>query len=145
VERDITILLLRIGLAAVLYFFLFQLLLVLWRDLRPQTVAGPVVQATTGPALSVVDPVGSGRLAAEMISLQAINSLGRGPQNTIVLNDSSVSADHALVSYRLGQWWVEDVGSRNGTYLNDVRIDQPTVIHSGDVVRVGLVSLGVHV
>lgn len=144
-ERDVTILVLRIGLAAVLYFFLFQLLLVLWRDLRPQSTASPAPQAAIGPALAVIDPAGSGRTAADTIPLQTINSLGRSPQNTIVLNDSSVSADHALVSYRLGQWWVEDVGSRNGTYLNDVRIDQPTVIHGGDVVRVGLVSLGVRV
>ncbi len=144
-ERDVTILLLRIGLVAVLYFFLFQLLLVLWRDLRPQSAASPPPQAATGPALDVIDPAGSGKAAAETIPLQTITSLGRGPQNTIVLNDISISADHALISYRLGQWWVEDVGSRNGTYLNDVRIDQPTVIHGSDVVRVGMVSLGVRV
>ena len=144
-ESDVTILLLRIGLVAVLYFFLFQLLLVLWRDLRPQSAPSPAPQPVTGPALDVIDPAGSGRAAGETIPLQTINSLGRGPQNTIVVNGISVSADHALVSYRLGQWWVEDVGSRNGTYLNDVRIDQPTVIHGGDVIRVGMVSLGVSV
>jgi pSer/pThr/pTyr-binding forkhead associated (FHA) protein len=145
VERDVTILVLRIGLVAVLYFFLFQLLLVLWRDLRPQNVTAPAPQPATGPALSIIDPASSGRAAAETMLLRTVNSLGRGPQNSIVLNDVSVSADHALVSYRLGQWWVEDVGSRNGTYLNDVRIDQPTVIHDGDVIRVGLVSLGLSV
>jgi hypothetical protein len=146
VERDVTILLLRIGLVGVLYFFLLQLMALLWKDLRPRAVAGPAPQpVVTGPTLEVIAPAGSGRPARESIALATINSVGRSVHNAIVLNDSSVSADHALVSYRLGQWWVEDVGSRNGTFLNDLRVEQPTVIHSGDVIRVGLVQLAVHV
>ena len=145
-ERDVTILLLRIGLVVVLYFFLFQLMALLWKDMRTRAVASPAPQpVATGPTVEVVDPARSGRSAGESIALAAISSVGRSVHNGIVLNDPSVSADHALVSYRLGQWWVEDVGSRNGTFLNDVRLEQPTVIHSGDMIRVGLVQLGVHV
>jgi len=138
VERDLTILLLRIGLVAVLYFFLFQLFVVLWRDLR-QPAAAPHAVPTHG--LIVLEPAGSGQAAGETIALQAITSLGRSELNTIVLADQSVSAEHALASYRLGQWWIEDLGSTNGTFINDMGVEQPTVLRTGDVIRLGSVRL----
>jgi pSer/pThr/pTyr-binding forkhead associated (FHA) protein len=144
-EREVTILLLRLGLVAVLYFFLFQLLVVLWRDLKPQTAPGASPRIAAGPALEVIDAAASGRATGDSLVLQTITSLGRSEQNMVTLADPGISADHALVSYRLGQWWVEDVGSTNGTFLNDVLVEQPTVIHSGDVIRLGMVRLRVRI
>jgi FHA domain len=141
VERDVTILLLRLGLLAVLYFFLFQLLVVMWRDLRQP--AGTVRPEQPVSGLDVLEAAASGKVVGETLPLEAVTSLGRSAQNTIILADQSVSAEHALVSYRLGQWWVEDLRSTNGSYLNDLRIEQPTVIHTGDVVRFGAVRLRV--
>lgn len=138
---DVTILLLRLAFLAVLYVFLFQLLIIMWRDLRAP--APPVQQAPAGPALDVLAPAATGKLIGEALSLAAVTSLGRGVQNTIVLADPSVSTEHALVTYRLGQWWIEDLGSTNGTHLNDTLVDQPTVIHTGDILRLGSVQVRV--
>ncbi len=138
-ERDVAILLLRLAFLAVLYVFLFQLLVILWRDLRVTAPAAP--QAAGGPALDVIVPGASGKTVGEALPLAAITSIGRGAQNACILADPSVSAEHALVSYRLGQWWIEDLGSTNGTYLNDLAIEQPTVMHTGDIVRLGSVQL----
>jgi hypothetical protein len=139
VERDITVLLLRLGLLAVLYFFLFQLLVVLWRDLRaPERGIG---RTQAGASLDLLDAAAANGPAT--FPLGALTSLGRGPQNSIVLADQSVSAEHALISSRLGQWWVEDIGSTNGSFLNDERLTQPAVIQTGDIIRLGVVRLRV--
>ena len=51
--------------------------------------------------------------------LLAITSLGRAPTNTATLPDETTSLEHALIHLREGQWWLEDLDSRNGTRLND--------------------------
>lgn len=141
-ERDVTILLLRLGLVAVIYFFLFELLVVLWRDLHsPVRPVAPAQQPSA--ALELVEPGDTGRSMGETVALEAVTRLGRAQQNTVILADSSVSGEHALVSYRLGRWWVEDLESRNGTYINDMRVEQPTVLTTGDVLRLGVVRLRV--
>ena len=141
--HDVAILLLRLGLVAVIYIFLFQLVIVLWRDLRPPApVSAPEKPL---PALEVLEPGGSGRSIGELITMDTITSVGRGEQNTVVLSDPSVSARHALLSCRLGQWWLEDVGSSNGTFLNNARVAQPVLIQPGDVLGLGGVRLRVRV
>jgi pSer/pThr/pTyr-binding forkhead associated (FHA) protein len=51
--------------------------------------------------------------------------------------DTFVSQVHARVSERDGTLWVEDVGSTNGTFVNEKRIDNPVKLKRGDLVRVG--------
>jgi pSer/pThr/pTyr-binding forkhead associated (FHA) protein len=58
----------------------------------------------------------------------------------VCFGDDTVSARHARLSYHHNQWWVEDLQSRNGTYLNDERVSVPTVIVSGDELRYGQVA-----
>jgi pSer/pThr/pTyr-binding forkhead associated (FHA) protein len=141
--HDVAILMLRLGLVAVIYVFLFQLVIVLWRDLRqPAPVSAPV---RSQAALEVIDPGASGRATGELITIDTITSIGRSEANAVSISDPAVSTRHALLSFRLGQWWLEDVGSSNGTFLNDVRVVQPVVIQSGDVLRLGGVRLRVQV
>jgi len=52
-----------------------------------------------------------------------------------------VSAYHARISHQGGQWWLEDLGSRNGTHLNEIPVEQPLVVIFGDRIRVGRVVL----
>jgi pSer/pThr/pTyr-binding forkhead associated (FHA) protein len=44
---------------------------------------------------------------------------------------------HARLAGKDGTWFVEDLGSTNGTYLNDRKVVAPVEVHAGDVVRVG--------
>jgi pSer/pThr/pTyr-binding forkhead associated (FHA) protein len=73
--------------------------------------------------------------------LRAVTSIGRSPNNTIIIPDTYASSQHALLTQREGQWWLEDRNSRNGTMLNGRRIDDPTVVSSGDVLGVGRTKL----
>jgi pSer/pThr/pTyr-binding forkhead associated (FHA) protein len=73
--------------------------------------------------------------------LRTVNSLGRSPANTVVIPDTYASSQHALLAQREGQWWLEDRNSRNGTLLNGGRIEEPTIVSSGDLIGVGRTQL----
>lgn len=54
-----------------------------------------------------------------------------------IFYDTMVSRNHAEISWENGAYWLEDTGSRNGTYVNEKKIAQKTQIVSGDSLRVG--------
>ncbi len=62
--------------------------------------------------------------------------LGRHPSCTIVLEDGAVSRQHAKISENHGSFYVEDLRSRNGTQVNDIDIQEATLLKDGDVIRV---------
>ncbi len=63
--------------------------------------------------------------------------IGRGSDAAICLDDDYVSTRHARIAAAGDQWFVEDLGSTNGTYIGTVRITQPTTITLGTQVRIG--------
>jgi pSer/pThr/pTyr-binding forkhead associated (FHA) protein len=63
--------------------------------------------------------------------------LGRGADATIRLDDDYVSTRHARIANSGEQWFVEDLGSTNGTYVGTTRITQPTALQLGTQVRIG--------
>lgn len=63
--------------------------------------------------------------------------IGRGSDAAIRLDDDYVSTRHARVAASGDEWFVEDLGSTNGTYVGSVRITQPTTIGLGIQVRIG--------
>lgn len=68
-------------------------------------------------------------------------TLGRSQANAIVLNDTSISRNHAQLYFRDGTFWIEDLGSKNGTKLGTKRIDAPAKIKPGDHLQLGSVHL----
>lgn len=73
--------------------------------------------------------------------LGATTVIGRRPHGhvpnaaEIVIDHNRISRRHAVIVYRDGQFWLSDLGTRNGTYVNEVRISQETMLHHGDRVR----------
>ena len=63
--------------------------------------------------------------------------LGRSPSCTLVLEDDYASNRHARIFPQHGGWWVEDLGSTNGTYVDDERISAPVELTPGRQVRIG--------
>lgn len=68
---------------------------------------------------------------------------GRGTESDIFLDDVTVSRKHAEFVREGARFWVRDVGSLNGTYVNRTRIDQ-VVLHSGDEVQIGKFRMTFH-
>ena len=64
-------------------------------------------------------------------------TFGRATTCTVPLDDTYVSSLHARLFAKDGQWFVEDMGSTNGTYLNRVKVTNPSPLSVGDQVRVG--------
>ena len=132
-----TIWLLRLLFLALLYAFLFGVVKVLLRDLRtaarePISALGRLVVV----ASEVAEPV-----AGASFPLDAVGTLGRDVNNTIVVDDPFASAEHAVLSFRGRAWYVEDLDSTNGTYLNGQRIDGLAAVAFGDELQVGRVRL----
>ncbi len=70
--------------------------------------------------------------------MAATCSLGRSSSNDVVIDDGKVSRRHALVHKQDdAQYWVIDLGSGNGTYLNGRRVIQPTQLTNGDSLQLG--------
>ena len=72
--------------------------------------------------------------------LLLVTQIGRASSNTVVLDDGYTSTRHAQLIWRGGQWWLEDLESRNGTLLNGVGLAETAVVSSGDQITVGTVQ-----
>ncbi len=79
------------------------------------------------------------RESATVFALRAGAVVGRWPGSEILIPDPYTSSEHAYVLVREGRWWVDDLGSTNGTFVNGARIDRPTPLNDGDEVRFGRV------
>ena len=136
----IVLLILRIVLAALLYGFLATLFWMLWQDVRAAARETTARTRRLG-RLVVLDASLPSLAAGTAFPLLPITSLGRAPTNTAALPDDTASLEHALLHLREGQWWLEDLASRNGTRLNSQPVTQPTPVVPGDVIGVGRVKL----
>ncbi len=130
------LLLLRLVGAFLLLSFLAAIIWFIYRDLK---LTGTVLtsQAQSRGLLRVIATEEGKLNLGTGFPLQPVTSIGRSEQNTIVINDSYASSEHALLTWRGNQWWIEDLGSRNGTLLNGVPLEDSTVITAGDVISIG--------
>ena len=62
--------------------------------------------------------------------------IGRGPECDLVVADRQVSREHAIIRKSEGAYLLEDLGSKNGTHLNGVRIEAPFVLQDGDEIQI---------
>jgi pSer/pThr/pTyr-binding forkhead associated (FHA) protein len=132
----IVVLILRILMAACLYGFLVWAIITIWRDLRDQSqmLSAPAIPNLTLALLDLEE--------THQISFNAIEvMIGRSSSSEFPIPDETVSARHARFRYHHKQWWIEDLKSTNGTYLNDERVSVPTVVVSGDELRCGQINL----
>ena len=137
---DLAILALRMALVAVLYAFLVVVLRAAGRGLqaaRPRLRRAPRGSSPVELRLIVLEAGGSGLTAGQVIEASDGATLGRAERAELVVADSAVSAEHARVS-RIGRDWVVlDLGSTNGTLVNDARVNGQTRLNHGDVLALG--------
>jgi hypothetical protein len=139
---SLTLFVLRLLLAVLLYAFLGALLWMLWQDVRAAARATTARGRRLG-RLVVLESSLPTLAQGATFPLMPITSLGRAPTNTATLPDDTASLEHALLHLRDGQWWLEDLDSRNGTRLNDTPVREPAPVVPGDVISVGRVKLKV--
>jgi hypothetical protein len=94
-----------------------------------------------GPALVI--RAGGGRVGESFAVDRERMSIGRRPDAEVFLDDVTVSRDHALLIRRGEQWYLDDCGSLNGTYVNRSRIESQR-LEEGDEVQIGKYKLTFH-
>jgi pSer/pThr/pTyr-binding forkhead associated (FHA) protein len=136
----------RFGFLLLLWLFIFAAFRVVRADLfggragrvtsvPPRAAAAGRKRGSKGPKHLVVT---AGPLSGTRITLgeQAI-LIGRADDSTLVLTDDFASSRHARLTNRSGQWYVEDLGSTNGTYLDQQRVQGPLLVGPGQPIRIG--------
>ena len=136
----------RFGFLLLLWLFIFAAFRVVRADLfggragrvtsvPPRAAAAGRKRGSKGPKHLVVT---AGPLSGTRITLgeQAI-LIGRADDSTLVLTDDFASSRHARLTNRGGQWYVEDLGSTNGTYLDQQRVQGPLLVGPGQPIRIG--------
>lgn len=128
----IVVLIIRIFLAIALYTFLGWALYTMWRDLN---IHSQVLASQKAPSITLT------RMDQEEFEPASYQKselfIGRDQTATVPVEDETVSARHARMIYRHNQWWIEDLKSTNGTFLNEEPVKTMTVLVSGDEIRVG--------
>lgn len=156
---ELTFTLLRLGYLVLLWVFVLSAVAVLRRDLagprtgrkrrrkpEPAMASGPPTGPAPAPMVSGGGRGGgptrlvvtAGPLTGTTIPLtQSGILIGRAPSCTLVLDDDYSSSRHARIYPQGNQWFVEDLGSTNGTYMNDQRIQGVVPLPPGVGVQIG--------
>lgn len=157
---EFTVLVLRLAFFVLLWLFVFLIAGVLRQDLfgprrsrnraakrgGRSPAAAPAGSASSQPhhppAAAPQQPhslvVTSGALQGMVIALgTAPITIGRSGDNTLVLDDDFASGHHARFVPSGGRWYVEDLGSTNGTWLGSAQVSAPTPVPIGTPIRVG--------
>jgi pSer/pThr/pTyr-binding forkhead associated (FHA) protein len=71
------------------------------------------------------------------VRIDASTTIGRAPECELRIDDTYASQQHARVFGKGGSWYVEDLGSTNGTFVNEQRLAAPAMLTPGDKIRVG--------
>lgn len=128
----VILLVLRLLLAISLYVFLAWVMISLWQNLRYQQ---EVISTRQVPSIGLhFEHQGSVQVQRFR---KPVVTIGRDPDCECTLVSEKVSLHHARLSYHQNQWWIEDLNSTNGSFLNEEPILASAVVVDGDRLRCG--------
>jgi pSer/pThr/pTyr-binding forkhead associated (FHA) protein len=127
------VLALRLLVAICLYVFLGLAFVCLWRDIKQQ---GALLASRKVPPISLTIARGESASQVRHFVQQEV-IIGRDPTCECPVEDESISARHARLSFHHNHWWLEDLDSTNGTLLNQEKLAMPTVVITDDEFKCG--------
>jgi hypothetical protein len=141
----------RFAFLALLWIFVYGLVRVIRTELRAS--GAPRVAAVTKPRRGRRVPVTENRPTRGALSQLVVTEgslvgtrialtgkpifIGRANDSTLVLTDDYASTRHARISETGGSWYLEDLGSTNGTYIGQSKVDGPVPVEAGVPIRIG--------
>jgi hypothetical protein len=159
---ELTLTIIRLGLLVLLWIFVFSVVGVLRGDLygtrvvsRTPRKPAPAARQPAGGAVAPATPakrqkrqphstaprslvVTQGALTGTSLPLREAGTvIGRNPECALVLDDDFASGRHARIFHRDGAWFVEDLGSTNGTFVGTERLTGPVRVEAGSTLRIG--------
>lgn len=136
------LLILRVAVVGLLYLFVWQSVRAVLRELRTEGAAArPRADSAPYGKLVVVQSGPTGLPVGTTFALEPVTTIGRGLDNHIHLNDTFLSNNHARLLLDDDKWLLEDLQSRNGTFLNGFAVRGSTPLAPGDMLRFGQVEL----
>jgi pSer/pThr/pTyr-binding forkhead associated (FHA) protein len=135
------VLLLRLILAIALYAFLGW---ALWNLLREFKQQGDKLATQKKPGITISIKPDQGK-ESQLQFLQPEIMIGRDTKCDISITDEALSAHHARLTHHHGQWWLEDLNSTNGTFLNREKLTTAAVVITGDHFKCGNTVFGIQV
>ncbi len=144
---ELTLTLIKLGFLALLWLFVLSSVSVIKSDMFGERVESS--RAAAQPVQAVKQPRRRRSAPGKLVISEGVNAgvavpldggpvlLGRGADATIRLDDDYVSTRHARFVPSGEEWYVEDLGSTNGTYIGSQRITTPTLVSTGVQVRLG--------
>lgn len=135
----IIVFILRLLLVASLYSFLIWAIYTLWRQL--QLKSSEIVDIPAPEITLSMD--GPEEIRQSFTNVEI--TLGREPTCDFTIANDIVSSYHARLRYSQKQWWIEDLQSTNGTFLDNERIYTPTVIVSGEELKLGKIKIQISI
>jgi len=145
----------RFAFLALLWLFIYGMVRVIRTELR--TSGAPKVSVSNRPKKARRSPpadprpqrgqlsqliVTEGALAGTRIALTGKPILiGRANDSTLVLTDDYASTRHARISETNNVWYLEDLGSTNGTYIGQTKVNGPVPLEAGVVIRIGKTAM----
>lgn len=127
------VLALRFALAIALYTFLGWALFTLLQELKQQ---GNKLSTQKKPGITIFVNIDRKRESQQYFTQTEI-IIGRDTHCDLSVMDEALSAHHARIIHHHGQWWLEDLNSRNGTFLNREKLNTSAVIITGDQFKCG--------
>ncbi len=133
---------LEYGMLLWLLYFVSRSVRYIWKDMRKMgRELSREEKARDGEAVLTVVGTNDQRQMGRRFALSEELSIGRGPDNDIVITDTFVSHHHAVVFQRNNLYIIKDLGSRNHTYVNDRKLNGKAYLRAGDLIRIGFLTL----
>lgn len=128
----------------VVYLFLFIVLIAVRREMRLRIGGRERLPSEAPGRLRVRSPGSDSRLQkGAVFNLSPQTRVGAGADNDIVLSDPFVSSQHARLVWDGVDWYLEDLGSKNGTFIGEIRLQplKPNILPVGAAIRLGNIVL----
>lgn len=136
-------LVLQYSLLILIYYFVYRMVQFGYRDLNgrfdKQSAKTKFTASASEAKLTVLTGEGEMTGQEEYVISDSL-TVGRSPGNTIVLTNSFVSYEHAVISRRQAQYVLTDLNSTNGTFVNGDRIQGDYILSQDDEIRIGIAT-----
>lgn len=124
----------------VIYLFIFGIMRMIFLDIKKMNMPRPREIPKNMSYLQLINDKNS--LYFDVESVYALDKdvviIGRGAQCDISIDDLYMSTQHVQLWYEDNEWYIADLGSTNGTYVNETRMsDEPLILDDGDRIKVG--------
>ena len=135
--------LLRYIFITIIYMFIFNIIRMIYLDISRMNVPAKAALPTKYPYLLVLNQ--RSILPFDINEFYPLNkksmTIGRSLKCDIVIGDILLSKQHVRVWYADKEWQMEDLSSKNGTFINGERVEDTFLLDEGDIIKLGEIEL----